>query len=163
MLKVRQGRFIVAEAAACNASVMISVGKDRIDPDRPVKIILCASYITEIILGYASEKIIPVISRVQTGKHVEIFDRLGISSLGKCLTSPHEEDILVVLCIKPLQSGCKKQDGNSQEFQHFMHNYFRLWVFFTIFGVRFSKPNDKYTHLLRPCRQKTEKKQQSQP
>jgi hypothetical protein len=121
VLEILQGRFIFTETAACDTSVMITVSEYRIYAYRTVKIILGTSDISQVIFGNASEEVVPIIGRIQTGEDIEILDCSGILSIRKSLAAPHIEDILVVLGIKTPKSCHEKQNHNYCKFQGFMH------------------------------------------
>ena len=100
---------------------MVSVGEDRIQPHRAVKIRLCTSEVAEVIFGDASEEECPVIGCVQLGKDIEVLYGLGVLTLRKGMTPTHHEHILVILRVKLMQGGTYKYGQHGKKLQNFMH------------------------------------------
>ena len=88
---------------------MIAGRKHRIEPHGCVKILLGSSQIPEIIFGYPSEEVCPVVCRVKSGKDVEILYGQRIFAVSKSLSAVEQENILVIL-------------GHSHEFPEGKHD-----------------------------------------
>ena len=94
---------------------MIAVGKYRIDAYRTVKVALCTSEVTEIVLCNTSKEERPVVSRVELRKHIEILYGSRILALRKCLTTAHEEYILIILSPESPPCRLDKQKNNHKK------------------------------------------------
>ena len=84
---------------------MVSVGKDRVQTHRTVKICLGTSEVTQIVFCNTSEKECPIVSCIKLGQDIEVFNGLGILSLRQGDTPTHHEHILVILRVKLMQGG----------------------------------------------------------
>ena len=103
---------------------MVSRGKDGVQTDGIVEILLGPSDVSEIVFGYASEEKGPVISRVEPGKDVEILYCLGIFAIGKGETAAVEKDILVILRKRLPHPALEQQHDRQQKFpENMSHPY----------------------------------------
>ena len=73
LLKILQGLLIVAETAFRDSSVMPSGCKDGIYAHRTVEISFGTTEVTKIVFGDSSEEKRIIVSRIQTGEHIEIL------------------------------------------------------------------------------------------
>ena len=97
LFKIRKGLVVLAETAAGNGPVVVSVGKDGIQPDRSVKVCPRAPQVTQVVFGDAAEEEGPIIGGIQAGQDVKLLNSIGILPFRQGAAPPEVEDIFVVL------------------------------------------------------------------
>ncbi len=97
LFKVREGFIVLSETTAGDGAVVVSVGKDGIQPDRSVKVCPRAPQVTQVVFGDAAEEEGPVIGGIQAGQDVKLLNGIGILPLRQGMAPPEVEDIFVIL------------------------------------------------------------------
>ena len=108
LVEVLEAFFILALTALGYATIMISIGKNRIQTHRTVEILLCTADVSQVVFRDTAEEKIPVVCRVQSGQHIEILNGQGVFAVREGLPAAEEKDIFVVLRIqRACRAGCQ--------------------------------------------------------
>ena len=97
LFKVREGLVVLSETTAGDGAVVVSVGKDGIQPDRSVEVCPRTPQVTQVVFGDAAEEEGPVIGGIQAGQDVKLLNSIGILPFRQGMAPPEVEDIFVIL------------------------------------------------------------------